>query len=191
MRNVLVLGGTRFFGKRLVEKLIHDGDSAVTILTRGVTADDFGDHVTRLAVDRTDEEALARAAGGGVWDVVYDNICYSPDEAAAAVRIFAGRTKKYILTSSLSVYDPQPEALTEADFDPEHYTLQLGGKTSRWLRSGFRLCWARMTIRADCIFILSMSGTVRRSASRIRRRRSRSSVRTKPQISCTGWAAPR
>ena len=149
MRNVLVLGGTRFFGKRLVEKLIQDGDSAVTILTRGVTADDFGNRVTRLAVDRTDEDALARAAGGSVWDVVYDNICYSPDEAAAAVRIFAGRTKKYILTSSLSVYDPQPEALTEADFDPELYTLQLGGKAGFNYQEGKRLAETVLLQTAD------------------------------------------
>lgn len=149
MKKVLVLGGTRFFGKRLVELLLQDSDSQVTILTRGVTEDDFGDRVTRLAADRTDETALAQAAGDQVWDVIYDNICFSPDEAAAAVRIFAGRVKKYILTSSLSVYDPQPEALTEADFDPAHYPLKLGGKADFSYQEGKRLAEAVLLQTAD------------------------------------------
>lgn len=149
MRNVLVLGGTRFFGKRLVEKLLREGDSKVTILTRGVTEDEFGDSVTRLTVDRTDADALERAAGGIVWDVIYDNICFSPDEAADAVRIFAGRAKRYILTSSLSVYDPQPGVLTEADFDSAHYPLQFGTKADFSYQEGKRLAEAVLLQQAD------------------------------------------
>jgi nucleoside-diphosphate-sugar epimerase len=148
MRNVLVLGGTRFFGKRLVEKLLLDGDSKVTILTRGVSRDNFGDRVTRLTVDRTDADTLEQAAGDTIWDIVYDNICFSPDEADAAVRIFAGKAKRYILTSSLSVYDPQPEMLTEADFDPEHYPLQLGGKADFSYQEGKRLAEAILLQKA-------------------------------------------
>ncbi|KHL93672.1 NAD-dependent dehydratase [Paenibacillus sp. IHB B 3415] len=149
MKKVLVLGGTRFFGKRLVELLLRDGDSQVTILTRGVTEDDFGDRVTRLAVDRTDEAALERAVRNKDWDIVYDNICFSPDEAAAAARIFAGRTKRYILTSSLSVYNPQPDILTEADFDPAHYPLKLGGKADFSYQEGKRLAETVLLQTAD------------------------------------------
>lgn len=149
MKKVLVLGGTRFFGKKLVELLLQNGDSQVTILTRGVTEDDFGDRVTRLAVDRTDEAALERAVGDIDWDIVYDNICFSPDEAAAAVRIFAGRAKRYILTSSLSVYNPQPEILTEADFDPAHYPLKLGGKADFSYQEGKRLAETVLLQTAD------------------------------------------
>lgn len=41
MAKILVLGGTRFFGKRLVNRLVANGD-AVTILTRGQHQDPFG-----------------------------------------------------------------------------------------------------------------------------------------------------
>ncbi|NGZ75600.1 NAD-dependent epimerase/dehydratase family protein [Saccharibacillus alkalitolerans] len=102
-QNVLVLGGTRFFGKILVEKLIGAGH-AVTIATRGRTEDSFGDRVERIKVDRADEAALAAAAEGRYWDVVYDNICYTADEARAAIRVFDGKVGHYVLTSSLSVY---------------------------------------------------------------------------------------
>ncbi|MDO3410788.1 NAD-dependent epimerase/dehydratase family protein [Saccharibacillus sp. CPCC 101409] len=115
-KQVLVLGGTRFFGKRLVEKLLEDGQS-VTIATRGTTSDSFGDRVERLKVDRTDEAALAAAVEGKHWDVVYDNICYNADEARAAVRVFTGKVGRYVLTSSLSVYDAGSAEMTEEQVD--------------------------------------------------------------------------
>ncbi|CAH1204377.1 hypothetical protein PAECIP111892_02429 [Paenibacillus auburnensis] len=139
MRNILVLGGTRFFGKRLVKRLLQDENTQVTILTRGMAEDDFGDQVTRLTVDRSDSEALAAAVHGRHFDVVYDNICYSPDDAAAAARIFADSAGRYILTSSLSVYDPRPEILSEADFDPETYPLRLGSREDFSYQEGKRL----------------------------------------------------
>lgn len=139
MRNILVLGGTRFFGKRLVERLLQDQDTQVTTLTRGKTEDRFGGQVSRLYADRTDQAALTEAVQGREWDVVYDNICYSPDEAAASARIFAGTAKRYILTSSLSVYDSRPEILTEADFDPGSYPVRMGGKDDFSYQEGKRL----------------------------------------------------
>ncbi|WP_263560774.1 NAD-dependent epimerase/dehydratase family protein [Paenibacillus polymyxa] len=128
MKKVLVLGGTRFFGKRLVERLLDSSENSITILTRGHTNDSFGDRVQRICADRTDPQALAEAVGEQVWDVVYDNICYSPDEASEACRIFDAKAKRYIMTSSLSVYDPNPEAVTENIFDPQAYPVRQGGK---------------------------------------------------------------
>ncbi|MHB0860850.1 NAD-dependent epimerase/dehydratase family protein [Paenibacillus sp. SEL3] len=128
MKKVLVLGGTRFFGKRLVERLLESSENSVTILTRGQTSDSFGDRVQRICADRTDQQALAKAVGEQVWDVVYDNICFSPDEASEACRIFDATAKRYIVTSSLSVYDSSPEVLTESIFDPQAYPVRKGGK---------------------------------------------------------------
>ncbi|GGN90947.1 NAD-dependent epimerase/dehydratase family protein [Saccharibacillus kuerlensis] len=102
-QNVLVLGGTRFFGRHLVEKLLEAGHS-VTIATRGNTEDPFGEQVNRIKVDRTDETALSVAVQGKNWDVVYDNICYTADEARAAIRVFTGKVGHYVLTSTLAVY---------------------------------------------------------------------------------------
>ena len=47
VKKVLVLGGTRFFGKHLVEVLLQAGHD-VTIATRGVTEDSFGSAVKRI-----------------------------------------------------------------------------------------------------------------------------------------------
>ncbi|MGE5704762.1 MAG: NAD-dependent epimerase/dehydratase family protein, partial [Clostridia bacterium] len=137
MKKVLVLGGTRFFGKKLVQHLI-DSQADVTIATRGITADPFGDRVTRLSVDREDAESLHAAARQGEWDIVYDNICYSPQNALDACQAFSGRTARYIFTSTLSVYDFGPARLTEADFDPYRYPIVMGSRSDFTYQEGKR-----------------------------------------------------
>ncbi|MFE6799688.1 NAD-dependent epimerase/dehydratase family protein [Paenibacillus chitinolyticus] len=62
MQNVLILGGTRFFGKKLAANLLRGG-ADVTILTRGSIADSFGPGVKRLHADRTDAAALRGVIG--------------------------------------------------------------------------------------------------------------------------------
>lgn len=49
MKNVLVLGGTRFFGRKLVELLLEDGHH-VAIITRGQSGNPFGDQVEHLVI---------------------------------------------------------------------------------------------------------------------------------------------
>lgn len=142
MRKILILGGTRFFGKRLVERLLQDSVNDITILTRGETSDSFGDLVHRIHADRFQANELAQTVGDTLWDVVFDNICYSPDEADQARRIFDGKTKRYILTSSLSVYDFSEEALTEDIFDPETYPIRHGGRNDFTYQEGKRLAEA-------------------------------------------------
>ncbi len=75
-KKVLVLGGTRFFGKYLVQSLVDQGCD-VTIATRGKTTDSFGDQVNRLIFDRTDEQSIKTTLTQETYDVIYDNIAYT------------------------------------------------------------------------------------------------------------------
>ena len=125
MKKVLVLGGTRFFGRKLVELLLADGHD-VTIVTRGRLANPFGDKVKHLIVDRRDTEAFSKAVEGEYYDIVYDNICYSPHEAKAFCDIFNGKMGKLVFTSTLSTYAADGNAKSEADFDPYTYSIQMG-----------------------------------------------------------------
>ena len=121
-----MLGGTRFFGRKLVELLIADGHD-VTIVTRGKLANPFGDTVKHLIVDRRDTAAFSKAVEGQYYDIVYDNICYSPNEAKAFCDIFNGKVGKLVFTSTLSTYAADGKAKCEADFDPYTYSIQMGG----------------------------------------------------------------
>jgi nucleoside-diphosphate-sugar epimerase len=115
---VLVIGGNRFFGKRLVQYLLaakHD----VTLLNRGNIDDGFGDKVSRIRMDRSDI-SKATAELNQSWDIVYDQVCYDARDAKSACEVFGRNVKKYIFTSTKSVY-PSKGPLTESDFDPLTY----------------------------------------------------------------------
>lgn len=95
LKKVLVLGGTRFFGKHLVEALLQDGHD-VTIATRGITGDFFGSRVKRLIVDREDEKQLTERLADKSYDIVYDNLCYSSNAAKIICEVLRGKTKKLL-----------------------------------------------------------------------------------------------
>lgn len=101
---VLVLGGTRFFGKYTVENLLSKGHD-VTIATRGKAHDGYGDHVKRIIVERTNEESIKSALGGRHYDVVIDKIAYCSNDIRYVMENVG--FDKYIYMSSTSVYDPK------------------------------------------------------------------------------------
>ncbi|MFE2586734.1 NAD-dependent epimerase/dehydratase family protein [Streptomyces sp. NPDC059378] len=117
MRDVLVIGGNRYFGKRLIDRLLAAGDR-VTVLNRGSAPPPAG--AVHLVADRDDERALAEALDGRVFDAVVDQVCYSPRQAAIARRVLSGRTRRYVMTSTVEVYEHQdsPTAVTEDAVDP-------------------------------------------------------------------------
>ncbi len=127
MKNILVLGGTRFFGRKLVDLLVEDGHK-VTILTRGQSGNPFGDKVEHLTADRCNKEELAKAVEGRHFDIVYDNICYSSNEAYEFCEVFNGKISKLVFTSTLSTYDIDGKEKHEGDFDPYQQEIRMGDK---------------------------------------------------------------
>lgn len=121
-KKVLVLGGTRFFGKYLVQSLIDQGLD-VTIATRGNTKDSFCDQVNRLIFDRTDEESIKTALTKETYDVIYDNIAYTSNDIEILLRHVT--PKRYIVTSSMSAYHELHFDLNEADFDQSEEPFRL------------------------------------------------------------------
>ena len=115
-RQILVIGGNRFFGKRLIEKLLLRGDQ-VTVLNRGNMADGFDDKVTRIICDRDDVTKFKASVQNKNWDIVYDQVCFDALQAKAACDIFTGITNKYIFTSTQSVYTPG-ENIKESVYNP-------------------------------------------------------------------------
>ncbi|MCT2592936.1 NAD-dependent epimerase/dehydratase family protein [Streptomyces sp. N2-109] len=108
MKEICVIGGSRYFGKLLVQRLQAAGHH-VTVINRGSTAPPPG--VEHLIVDRNDETALRAALGSRTFDVVVDQVCYTPVQAAIAARAFRGRTRRYVMTSTIEVYNPETAGL--------------------------------------------------------------------------------
>lgn len=120
-RNILVIGGTRFFGKLLVQRLVRAGHQ-VTIATRGYAPDPFGQRIARVRVDRRNEHAMRAAFAGAAFDIVYDQMCYSPLDAAIASRVFGGNIGRYVMTSTIDVYralEPQSQPFDEESLHVE------------------------------------------------------------------------
>lgn len=98
---VLIIGGTRFFGKTLVERLVSAGD-AVTVLSRGNLAPPAG--AEHIVADRSDPAALGAALAGRSFDAVIDNVAMTADHVGAAQGALGDRAGHYVLTSTVSVY---------------------------------------------------------------------------------------
>jgi nucleoside-diphosphate-sugar epimerase len=99
---ILILGGTRFFGKETARLLFNRGDQ-VTVFSRRAPAEGLPLDIVQIRGDRTVEADLVRMSTQ-VWDAIIDNICYTAEDARKAVRVFSGRTGLYVFTSSASVY---------------------------------------------------------------------------------------
>jgi len=90
------------------------------LLNRGNLDDRFGGQVQRIKADRQKPSELKRAIEGQSWDLVFDQACFDANEAEVACELFAGRTKRYVVTSSESIYDNGSQ-LKESAFDPKNY----------------------------------------------------------------------
>ena len=104
---LLVLGGTQFLGRHLVEAALEAGD-AVTLFHRGRTNPGlFAGRVERIEGDRG---GALDALAGGEWDAVVDTCGYVPRVVAQSAGALAERCGHYTFVSSESVYGSVGEA---------------------------------------------------------------------------------
>lgn len=98
---LLVLGGTLFLGRHLVETGLERGHD-VTLFNRGHTGPDLFPEVEKLKGDRAagDLEALR----GRRWDAVVDTSARVPRWVRDAAGLLAGAVEHYTFVSSISVY---------------------------------------------------------------------------------------
>ncbi|MFF1508856.1 NAD-dependent epimerase/dehydratase family protein [Streptomyces sp. NPDC058326] len=110
--DVLVIGGNRYFGKRLVA-LLRESGHRITLLNRGSSGAPEG--IEHLVADRDDETALESVLAGRSFDVVVDQVCYTPRQAEISRRVFGTRTRRYVMTSTVEVYADEDSAVPVAE----------------------------------------------------------------------------
>jgi 2'-hydroxyisoflavone reductase len=97
---VLVLGGTQFLGRAIVDALLERGDEP-TLFNRGRTNPDLYPDVEKLRGDRSKDIS---ALEGHEWDGVVDVAAYMPEDVRRSVEALHGRVARYAFVSSISVY---------------------------------------------------------------------------------------
>ena len=111
---ILVIGGTRFFGVHMVMELLSMGHQ-VTVATRGLTPDPFGDRVDRIVLNHGNPESMRSALDGMFFDVVIDKVAYCSNDIKYAMD--AINCDKYIYMSSTAVYELDHKEVREEEFD--------------------------------------------------------------------------
>lgn len=110
---VLILGGTQFIGRHIVESLIAGGHS-VSVLTRGRTTDALPPQVERMRGDRDEADAGLTALGGRTWDACVDVSGYTPRQVRPSAEALDGIVERYVFISTGSVYgDAKKRPVTE------------------------------------------------------------------------------
>ncbi|UCC76185.1 MAG: NAD-dependent epimerase/dehydratase family protein [Anaerolineales bacterium] len=102
---VLVIGGTRFIGRAIVEELLHR-EHAVTVYHRGQHEVEFAHPVEHVHGDRRDYARFRSHLANLSCDAVVDVIAMNADDTRALVAALRGRIRCSVHISSGDVYDP-------------------------------------------------------------------------------------
>lgn len=129
MARALVIGGTLFIGRALVDQLLARGDDVV-IMHRG-KGTPFGNRVGEIQCDRNDIAAVRAALSDTRFDVVYDNVYdwqrgTSAEQVSAAAIAASKGLQRYVFTSSVAAYPAGGEYDEDAPLVPSDYPSPYG-----------------------------------------------------------------
>jgi 2'-hydroxyisoflavone reductase len=142
LARVLVIGGTLFIGRALVEQLLERGDEVVIMhRSRGTP---FGTRVGEITCDRNDVAAVEAALQGERFDVVYDMVFdwqrgTSAAQVSAAASAAAKGLRRYVFTSSVAVYRPGGEYAEDIELVPSSWPNAYGAQKADSERALFAL----------------------------------------------------
>lgn len=133
---LLILGGTIFLGRHIVEAALQRGHE-VTLYHRGQHNPDlFAERVETVLGDRTTDDISALAGAGRRWDAVIDTCGYVPRVVRAAAESLINSVDHYTFISTISVYadlsmpgadeDVQLAAMPDPVVDPMSITEMTG-----------------------------------------------------------------
>ncbi len=104
MKKALFIGGTGTISAAIVRRLVNELGWQVWLLNRGNRPDAVPEGAHSIVADINDETAVLNKLGDMTFDCVCEFIGFTPDQVQRDYRLFKGRTRQYIYTSSASAY---------------------------------------------------------------------------------------
>ncbi len=98
---LLVIGGTSFVGRHIVEQALKNGHEVV-LFNRGKTNPDLFPECRRILGDR---QIHINQAALEQWDAVIDTSGYTPNDVKPVIEALREKTNHYTFISTISVYD--------------------------------------------------------------------------------------
>lgn len=125
--NVLFIGGTGLISTAIAQQLLEQGHG-VTLFNRGQSQNRLpeGASVDVLHGDRKDYAAFESLFADRTYDIVVDMVSFHPNDAASAVRAFAGRCGQFLHCSTVCVYSGPPHSIPTPETEPYHSIGQYG-----------------------------------------------------------------
>ena len=114
---ILVIGGTVFQGRAIVEEALRRGHE-VTTFNRGKSGTDV-EGVEAVRGDREVRADLERLVDGRTWDVVVDVFGIVPRVVAESARMLSGKAATYVYISSVSAVPGWPANVVD-ESSPRH-----------------------------------------------------------------------
>ena len=100
----LFIGGTGTISTAIVKRLSEELGWEVWLLNRGNRPEAVPAAAHTIIADINDEQDVLRKLGDMTFDCVCEFIGFTPDQVERDYRLFKGRTRQYIYTSSASAY---------------------------------------------------------------------------------------
>lgn len=126
---LLVIGGTRFVGRALVETALERGHD-VTLFHRGRTNPDLFPNATHIHGDR---DGGLSVLGDARYDAALDTCGYVPRIVRASAEYLADKVDRYVFISTVSVYEDTGEADRAEDAPlstmEDHTIEEINGET--------------------------------------------------------------
>lgn len=101
--NILVIGGSYFYGRVFVMEAVREQKEAhITVLNRGTySMEAFG--VSQIRGDRHDADVVRQCAGD--YDAVVDFCAYEAGDVTGVIENLSGRIGQYLLISTVDAYE--------------------------------------------------------------------------------------
>jgi 2'-hydroxyisoflavone reductase len=108
---VLVIGGTQFIGRHVVNRLLAQNND-VTLFNRGKTGPELFPSLNRILGDREQDDVRKISGLKQNWDAVIDLCAYFPKSLPSLFETLKGHAGLYVQCSTISVYK------SSIDIDP-------------------------------------------------------------------------